>query len=237
MRDPTDLANVADKFADLAKPFAEEGARLLEGLLGHPCQVAGELLTDQIYWWQWRNRLRIAHKAKAILDSDGTSTKVVPPDFLLPLLEAAGNVEDTSLQDLWANLLAEGVRHETARHPAFVRTLQQMNGTDAATFDRYVRSSQGRFVQLVRGVRTKRSIPMRRTVVRSNTGDDVGSIAHLLALGLVRRPPVAKLEDRRGDKGPRVLLEEGALELTGYGRGFAKAVITMTTGVQSRGAR
>src|SRR5688500_1372987 len=90
----------------MAKPLLDTGAKLIENLLGKPCSVAGEMLSDQLYFWQWKNRISIAAKAKAMLDNNKIAERVVPPTFLLPLLEAAGNVEDESLQDLWAKLLA-----------------------------------------------------------------------------------------------------------------------------------
>lgn len=122
--------------------LARTGATLIENLLGEPCKVAGSMLSDQIYFWQWKNRIRIAEKAQKILDEKKIAAKVIPPGFLIPLLEAAGNVEDETLQDMWASLLASSVESETSQHPAFVAVLSSLSIEEATLLD-YLNRKRG----------------------------------------------------------------------------------------------
>lgn len=116
---------------DLAKPLIDTGCKLIESLLGEPCKVAGNLLADQVYVWQWKNRVRSFARAKAIIDERHIPERVLPPGFLLPLLEAAGNIEEPSLQELWAQLLASGIANDEHLHPSFSIVLSQISVRDA----------------------------------------------------------------------------------------------------------
>jgi len=122
--------------AALLTPFAVSGARLLEKLLGRPCEVAGDMMADQIYAWQWTNRTRIAHKAVEIMERDEIAVRVLPTGFLLPLLENAGNVDDDELQELWANLLASAVEEESACQSSYIQILQGLSRAEARLLQR-----------------------------------------------------------------------------------------------------
>lgn len=120
---------------DLPKPVIDLACGLVNDLIGRPVHVAGGMITDEVYYWRWRNRVRIAHRAAEIMDRDGIARRIVPPSFLLPLLDAAGNVEDPDLQEMWAQLLASGVEADEHQHPMWVRILAQMSAEDARAFE------------------------------------------------------------------------------------------------------
>ena len=125
------LENVLKPIVEITEPIVQMGCRLIEALLGEPCKIAGTMLADQIYAWQWSNRVRIAARAGEIMKSERIAERVLPPGFLLPLLAAAGNVDEPVLQEMWANLLASGVAAERHRHPGFIRSLEQLSKLDA----------------------------------------------------------------------------------------------------------
>ncbi len=81
--------------------------------------------------WQWTNRIRMGHRADEIMKLDGIAPKVLPPGFLIPLLDAAGNVDDPELQQMWAQLLASSVSNTSHRHPAFVHVLRELSRDEA----------------------------------------------------------------------------------------------------------
>jgi len=126
-----ETASALDSVVKLGKPIVETACRLLESLLGEPCKVAGGMLADQVYAWRWRNRIRILTRAKEIIDARDIALKAIPPSFLLPLIESAGDVEATELQNMWAQLLASGIADPDAQHPSFVKTLGQLSTLDA----------------------------------------------------------------------------------------------------------
>lgn len=137
---PTTLASVAGASAGvtavvtLAKPAAIGAAKLLEALLGKPVEVAGGMLADTVYGWQIANRINVAVKVKEKLDAAGVEPKAVAPDFLLPYLEAVGNVSNPDLQDLWAALLSSVASDATKPHPLYIHVLTRMSPEDAQFF-------------------------------------------------------------------------------------------------------
>ncbi|MEL6107616.1 MAG: DUF2806 domain-containing protein [Planctomycetota bacterium] len=110
--------------------LAEQACSLVESLLGTPFRVGGDLLSDQLRAWQWSNRVRIMKRAKEKLP-ESHRIQSVPPGFLLPFLDGAGNIDDPLLQELWAQLLAGSLQGEGSRHPMFMTTLRQLDSSDA----------------------------------------------------------------------------------------------------------
>lgn len=135
---PTTIADTIAKVTDLAKPLVETGCGLIESLLGEPFKVTGQLLADQVYAWQWKNRVRIAARAQRILSGSNIAPRVLPPGFLLPLIEAAGNVEEDSMQEMWANLLVNATEGDQSHQRMYIETLRSISAHDAAEFTRLI---------------------------------------------------------------------------------------------------
>ena len=119
------------KALGVAQPLVDSTFGLIAGLLGEPCRIAGEMLADEVYHWQCRNRIRVLLKVKQRLELTGVPPRVVPRGFLLPILQASGNVEDDELQELFANLLVAGVSSDDSQHPAFVQVIRQISVNEA----------------------------------------------------------------------------------------------------------
>lgn len=132
MTDATTAVAVIGTALTVGKPIVETGCRLLESLLGKPCKVAGDLLADEMYAWQWENRLRILNRTKQKLDEGNVPPRVLPKGFLLPLLDSCGNTEEAELQEMWAQLLTSSVASPEHQHPAFIRILAQLSRNEAA---------------------------------------------------------------------------------------------------------
>jgi hypothetical protein len=107
------------------------GAVLLCKVLGKPATVAGEMLADELYVWQWKRRLAACDEISRIAASRGITIRPLPMSFSTPFFEAVGNVEDPELVHLWAGLLVSAVEDDLARHPVFLRLLKDLNADDA----------------------------------------------------------------------------------------------------------
>lgn len=114
----------------LGRPV-ETACNLIESLLGKPFEVTGAVLADQVQMWQWRNRIRVAERAKVIMEQKGIAHRIIPPDFLLPLISKCGNTSDETLQEAWARLLSETVANEGLQHVGFIHVLNQLAPNDA----------------------------------------------------------------------------------------------------------
>jgi len=104
--------------------------KLIENVLDVPTKRFGDLLGDIVSHWQWRNRLKIADRARQILLSRGINPRALPPDFVVPFLRESGDASDESLQEAWAELLASAVDDDTFAGVAFVNTLHSMSPAD-----------------------------------------------------------------------------------------------------------
>ena len=131
MKDLAAVAAAAGAGFAVAKPVAEAASDLAQKLLGRPFTVAGDLLGDQIYYWQCVNRIRVLDRLRAKLEESEFPAKSLPPGFLVPALDAAGNVDDDDLRELWAKLLLNAIRDPDSRSPMFISVLRQMGPAEA----------------------------------------------------------------------------------------------------------
>lgn len=120
-------------------PGFDTALKLTEYLLGEPFKVAGEIFADQLKYWQWKNRINILFKADRILRDRGVTPRKVSRDFFLPYFQDAGNVEEDSLQEAWAKLLAAVIEDSTAERIAYTNTLKNFNAVDVQVLDCMVR--------------------------------------------------------------------------------------------------
>lgn len=107
--------SLLDTLGPLLQRPVETACNLIESLLGESFAISGELLSDQIAYWQWQNRVRIAERASQIMCENRIATRVIPPEFLLPFLKECGDTADEALQEAWAQLLSSAVADESAR--------------------------------------------------------------------------------------------------------------------------
>jgi hypothetical protein len=121
----------------------QTGCKLIENVLSVPSKRLGDLLGEQISYWQWSNRLAFAEKAAQKLKQRGIPVRSLPADFAIPLLRECGDAEDPNLQEWWAELLASSVADESLCHVAFVHTLQSMSPADVKFLDALLQIGPG----------------------------------------------------------------------------------------------
>jgi len=118
----------------LGRPL-DTACTLIENMLGVPSKRIGDLMGDQISYWWWSNRLRIAERCAAKLKERGIAIRALPLDFAVPFLRECGNTENPDLQEWWAELLTSAIGDESYSHVAFVHTLQSMSPADVRFLD------------------------------------------------------------------------------------------------------
>jgi hypothetical protein len=114
------------KALDTAKDYADT---VLKG----PLAEFGGILSDTIGYWRLRNRVRLMLKAKHWLEERGVEPRKLLPEVFVPLLEDGGNVEDQTLADLFASLLASHLDPNKKEnvHPSYTKVLAQLSPLDA----------------------------------------------------------------------------------------------------------
>ncbi|MCC5844565.1 MAG: DUF4393 domain-containing protein [Verrucomicrobia bacterium] len=132
------MTTLPEALSSLSRPV-DTACTLIENLLGEPFKVAGDVLADQVRFWQWNNRVNILEKAQHKLQSRGISPRYLQLGFILPFVEDCADAEEAKLQDLWASLLASAVEKPDTEHVAFVHVLRNLNYTDAHVLEAMIR--------------------------------------------------------------------------------------------------
>jgi hypothetical protein len=100
-----------------------------------PLEAGFGIISDKLNYMRWERQLRFQQRSEELLRSVGLQqpTRAVPLQFAVPLLQAASLEENDSLQDLWAALLVNAARTESAVEPrrAYISILEQLTYLDA----------------------------------------------------------------------------------------------------------
>jgi hypothetical protein len=118
------------------KPVGKSVSVLLEDFLRPPAQAAGELVRNQIQWWNFQNVTSKIKRAKELIDSEGLSESDLPPSVYLPWIKASADVDDPELSEMWARLLASAYASSDARQPIFIETLKRLSAADARLLEK-----------------------------------------------------------------------------------------------------
>jgi hypothetical protein len=207
--------------AKIGKSAVDTACKLADALLGKPLAVAGDMIADEIYVWQTTNRIRLLLKTEEKLKAAGVSARIIPKGFLLPLLDAAGNVDDADLQEMWANLLAGGVTADSKQHPMYIQTLRQMSAADA------------QLLQVVAKM-TGRTPPPDDRGLHVHEGNL--SIQRLLTAGLVKRSGYKRFSDKADDIGEMGSGPHVGFVTTALGAAFLQAVAPAANSLLGGGA-
>jgi hypothetical protein len=98
-RPGTDLVRQA------TEEVSEEVGRFMGTIFGSASMEADRLIGDRVGWWRWRQSLRLAKKAQALLDKEGLDAHQIPLRTSIPLMEQASGSLD--VPPSFANVLAE----------------------------------------------------------------------------------------------------------------------------------
>lgn len=113
---------------------AQAGGAYLARMLGTaPEDVVGLLGADLLRQYRIRNWHRISQKAFDKLDRRGVEQmEPLSAKVIVPLLEAASEESDETLQDMWANLLANGMdpNRNVSPRRVFIETLSKFEPPD-----------------------------------------------------------------------------------------------------------
>jgi hypothetical protein len=123
---------------ELAAKVAGESIEALakaSGVLG-PVKALADFLTAKIYYRHLPTVAREATKAAETIERLGLPRAAVPDELVLRILEEGARTDDESMQERWANLLANALTECSAEvHPAFAKVLGEITPTETATLE------------------------------------------------------------------------------------------------------
>lgn len=102
-------------------------------IVKEPLSEFGGILSDTVGYWRLKNRVRLMLKAKKWLEDMGVQPAKLLPDVFVPLMENGGNVENETLADMFASLLAGHLdpNQQDEIHPSYTNVLAQLSPLDA----------------------------------------------------------------------------------------------------------
>lgn len=126
-----EVAKATNKVAELALRFGAFWA----DIFGPAAKDLGDIAHGHTSYWKLCNAIKIEEKVRKKCEEYGLDASRVPlaPRIGLPMLEAAVNEDDETLQDMWAELIARSVDPCTSSdvRRCFIDTLKQVEPLDA----------------------------------------------------------------------------------------------------------
>ncbi len=147
-RDSKELVKIAAEAA--VKPFGD----ILSKLVGGPAEQVGGIVTDalaairqDIDQKRQEKRVRkVLKKAQDAIDNAMFEPRAVPDYILMPLLQGAALQDDETMQDMWANLLANAANPNGGSiPPVFTKILSELSPNDALFLDRFADAPESPF--------------------------------------------------------------------------------------------
>lgn len=98
-----------------------------------PIAELGDLLSDRIRFARFKQTIWILQRAKALCATADIEPKRIPLNILIPLLEKASLEDDsqTSLRELWANLLANAAKEPDKKYTRYASMLSELSFSEA----------------------------------------------------------------------------------------------------------
>ncbi|XOF33518.1 MAG: Abi-alpha family protein [Candidatus Electrothrix sp. YB6] len=123
---------------NLPKILVDKTIAFLDRLLGPSVDEAGYLLADRIKFRRFRNQVKILQKSEELLESAGIEARQVPLQTLVPLIEKASLEEDPTLQEMWAQLIANAATSDARAglHRLCVHILSSISPAEAKVLER-----------------------------------------------------------------------------------------------------
>lgn len=117
---------IFEKSLELAKNYADT---ILKG----PLSEFSGILTDTVGYWRLKNQVNLLLKTKKFLQDKGIKQTKVLPDVFVPLLQEGSNIENDSLSNMFASLLAGHIESKEQEyiHPSYSKVLSQLSSIDA----------------------------------------------------------------------------------------------------------
>lgn len=116
------------------------GAKVfLQKLINPPLETIGDIIASEVKLFQFRRQIALLTKAEKYLSDKGIKSKKISLKMLVPLLEESSLEEDETLHDMWAKLLANTVREDSAiTTTLFSHVLSQITREEAELFESIV---------------------------------------------------------------------------------------------------
>jgi Abortive infection alpha len=149
-----DLKSLID-VAAVSEVALERTEKFLGKLLGSAVLEAGELVTDKIRFWRFKNQVKILQRAENILKKAGRDPGRVSLKTLVPLIEQASLEEEPTIQEMWAKLIAKASQSsaKAGLHVLCIEVLGSISSKEAEIISYIWADYQQRHPELLKSLR------------------------------------------------------------------------------------
>ena len=195
----------------LFKPFAD----LIDKLFGGAAEQIGGMLTDSLTARRRIRQIALLGKLRVAINEAGFEPQRIPDSIWVPVLEAASLQDDETLQERWANLLANAAdpEHRTSVLPSFSPILSELTSPQARLLSVLYQETAARVAKYSSGAFTRDQL-----------------LSLYVKAGLSRQPRLSNLtygEIIRGGDALRIELDECELSLYVFAKtGLVEQVVT-----------
>ena len=121
---------------NLPKHILDKTEKLMSKLFGPSVNEFGELFADNVKFRRLKNQVKILNKTRVLLEKNGLETRELNLKTTTNLIEKSSVEEDETLQDKWANLIANIVTSpENGLEPRLINTLSSLSSLEAKILD------------------------------------------------------------------------------------------------------
>jgi hypothetical protein len=130
-----------DDQREILKVGAETALRpitdIIDKLLGGPAEQIGGMWTDALAARRQIRRIALSNKIQAAIDKAGFNPQRIPDKISIPALREAFLEDDETVQEIWANLLANAAdpRQLNPVLPSFSSMLKELTAREARFLD------------------------------------------------------------------------------------------------------
>lgn len=161
------------------------------------------LVGDRIRAYRYDVAIRIAKRAKHIVDETGGTLTPPPVKFSVPFIEHSSlEGEDEDIEEMWAHLLAEASSEFKSAHYGYVRVLSEIGPDEAKLLD-------SMFIRLKHGRKILPSTESIRKEIQSEVSDQIAGFDDEL-VGEVKHPVGETKAAELGERILNVALDEHA---------------------------
>lgn len=119
----------------------DEVESFFNGIVPEFVRQGGGILSDNVRLWRFRNQVKIIREAQKIVEESGLQKQQVPIKVLAPLIENSSLEEDQSMQQKWANLLANATTGFLGIKANYVEILKELSSTEVSILDAMYRDA------------------------------------------------------------------------------------------------
>lgn len=114
----------------------DEVESFFNGIVPDFVRQGGGILSDNVRFWRFKNKIDIIKKTQKVIEDSGLQKEQVPLKILIPLIESSSLEEDETMQQRWANLLANAATGFIGIKANYVEILKELSPLEASILDK-----------------------------------------------------------------------------------------------------